>query len=194
MKAVLLVRMCSALALGAHLAALHPPQALAANLSVISPENIIRSYSEADVVFVGDVISCSTELVQDKRWQLDGAWIYHHQTLRDSYTVKVVTMVKGMCRDSVIVVESQRYGGVTEKWRNRFLRLDDRVDSMFVCDRSLIDGGDHPRYLKVLNRYILLVKNRDSSYVLINAHEFDDFLFEFYRKLGTNRSTPHSRD
>lgn len=159
-------------------------QALAARTYMLSPADMARSYLDAQMVIVGDVISRMTETVQVKSWVDDEGWEYRHKTLKDTYHIKVDSLLKGNYVDSVIVAESEPYGGGTERWRSEFQKLDEQGGSMYLAQGSLLDGnGGGPGTIHRLGRYIVLLGQQDSTYISVLAHRFDERILDFYREV-----------
>jgi len=142
-------------------------------VEIVCPGEKARRYLDADLVIIGDVVSCTTKTIQEKDSLGDSGWVYHHTTLMDIYGVKVDSVLKGSFTDSVIVVQSKPFGGDFRK--SKFLEVDEKGDSLFVTWLTQGFGGGGADRIHKPGRYIILLQGQDTIYTSTLCRQYSKF-------------------
>gem|GEM_PF-1632753 len=147
----------------------------------VDPNEVARRFRDADLVIMGNVVSCTTRTLKEGDSLGHDGWMYHHQTVVDIYRTEIHSLLKGHFSDSVIVVQSRPYsGGGTHRWK--FDRVDEKGDSLGASEYSFWDGGGADRIHK-LGKYIILIQKEDTAYVSMLSRSYTKDASDFYGEL-----------
>ncbi len=149
------------------------------------PAERARKYLDANLVLIGDVVSYTTQTVQEEDSLRDDGWMYHHVTLMDVYNVRVDSVLKGSLADSIIRVQSKLFGGSTS--RSKFLEVDEKGDSLYVAEIWAGDGGDGADRIRKLGRHIIILlmvlQREDTTYTSVLGSPYSESVLHFYKEV-----------
>jgi len=150
----------------------------------VSPDDDIRRYFDANLVIIGEVLACTTKTVEERNSLItsgsDSGAIYHYITEVDIYNVKVDEVLKGAYKDSLIIVQSKKFGGHNST--TKFQGLNEKGESLFVAEAWVFCDMGADRILRE-GKYIILIKKQDSIYTSILARPCDKYFLNLYKEI-----------
>lgn len=148
---------------------------------VLDNFKMARRYLDADLVLIGNVLSCSTQIIEEEDQPGSNGWVQHSTKLMNTYRVKVDSILKGDFPDSVIVIQNESFK--TYASRTTFNKLDEKGDSMFLEEQTLQTNDEGWDRIPGLGKFILLLKKKDGLYTSILCHSPDEYSLNLYRQV-----------
>jgi len=141
-----------------------------------------RRYLDADLVIVGDVIGCSTKVVEEKDTPGDSGWVYHWTKFINLHFVRVDSVIKGCFTDSVIIITSYSFRDYALK--RIFEGITEKGDSMFsyMGEEALPDDGSWSD-IPDSGKFIILLKEKDCIYISTLCDAYSKAAIDFYREV-----------
>lgn len=146
-----------------------------------------QEYLNADLVIVGQALSCTTRLIEthDRVWE--DSWVSHYTTYIDDYQIKIFFTLKGTISDSILNAQSDSYTQSTTS--PPILEIDEKHDTMVHTSGIMqypLDGQPQPNRITIHDTWIILLQKKDTSYVLTyftgNTKDELDFYQSFAKK------------
>jgi len=148
---------------------------------VLDNFKMARSYLDADLVIIGDVLSCSTEVAEEKDVLGSDGWVQHFTKLVSTYAVRVDSVLKGSLRDTLIIIQNE--SGKSYALRTTFFKLDEKGDSLFLGETTAPMNDVGWNSIPELAKYVLLLKKKDGKYTSILCHSPDEYSLDLYRQV-----------
>lgn len=147
---------------------------------VLDNSKMARRYLDADLVLIGNVLSCSTQIIEEKDQPGSNGWVQHSTKLMNTYRVKVDSILKGDFPDSVIVIQNESFK--TYARMTIFYKLDEKSDSMFM-EQHFETNDIGWNSISGLGKFILLLKKKNGLYTSILCHSPDEYSLNLYRQV-----------
>ncbi len=144
----------------------------------ITEESHANRYFKADLIIYGEVLSCTTGVIKDENTPGDSGWINRRITSRTSCFVRVDSVLKGYCPDSIIVIFYEN----TQNSRNRFWGLDDRGESLYVGEIAAIGADDKINIPSFGNKWIIFLVDKDGAFYFLWYSEYNGGNLSLYRR------------
>ncbi len=138
----------------------------------IEIHSMVQTYRHADLGIIGDAVFCTTRVIQRRDSVSTGGWVRHYTTSTEICTVRVDTVFKGCYLDSVIVIQSKSRVQA-ESRETRFPKVDEKGDSIFEALEFVEYGGEETGRIHRGNKYIMLIREDDASYICTYAHPYE---------------------
>ncbi|MGB2804144.1 MAG: hypothetical protein WBD64_04510 [Candidatus Zixiibacteriota bacterium] len=146
----------------------------------ITPASHARRYFKADVVIFGEVLGCTTNVVERKDVPGDSGWVNHYTTLASTCTVRVDSALKGALAESVIVIQKES----SRAWKSRFEAIDENGDSLYMGQMAEEPGPGEANEIPSSGRWILFLIEKDSTYTFLWRAKYDRMNLDLYRKFA----------
>ncbi|MDP3024197.1 MAG: hypothetical protein Q8O10_01535 [candidate division Zixibacteria bacterium] len=144
----------------------------------VDPYEDARRYLDAGLVIVGQVLSCTTTVTEEREIPGDSGWVNHQDKLMKTYTIRVDSVLKGSIPDSTIIIQSESFN----TWRSRLFNIGEKGDSLFLGQDFLsIDESD--AVVPESGKFILLLKEVDGIYTSILCRAYDKFNLDFLKEV-----------
>jgi len=143
----------------------------------ITPASHAKRYFKADLVIFGEVLGCTTRVVEKKNVPGDSGWVNHHITFMNACTVRVDSALRGSFKDSTIVVQRES----SQQSRSRFDRITEGGDSLYLGEMT------HPGDLFAVKipssgRWILFLTEKDSAFAFMWHADYSKTNLDLYKK------------
>ena len=156
---------------------------LAQATECITPESHARRYHQADVVIFGQVISCTTNVVERKDVPGDSGWVNHYTTHASTCTVRVDSVLKGALAESVMVIQKEW----SRAWMSRSEPIDENGESPCVGQIAMAavsPGPGEANEIPSSGRWILFLMEDDSTYTFLWRADYNRMNLDLYGKLA----------
>ncbi|MFA5034070.1 MAG: hypothetical protein WC614_13765 [bacterium] len=148
-----------------------------------------QRYLDANLVIVGNVLSCSTKVITKKDSLItsgsDSGWVRHWDVSVDIYKTKVDTVVKGVFADSIIIIESKPYAG--NIWKSQSLEIDEKGNPKRKCIGRV--GKDYSGSADRIHnqnidgqKYIILLQKKGTTYISTLFYGYDKDIIDYFYK------------
>ena len=155
----------------------------------ITVESHANRYFRSDLIISGEILSCTTNVIRTEQIPGDSGWTYHYSTFLKSCSVRVDSVLKGLCSDSIIVIFDESI----QQSRHRFWGLDEKGDSLFVGEAHVeIDDESH---IPLAGRWIIFLVDKDYDCHFLWNTEYNKRTLELYREFeekGEDYSKEHA--
>lgn len=141
------------------------------------PDEIARRYLDADLVIVGDVIGCSTKVVEEKDTLGDDGGVYHSKKFLIYHTVRVDSVIKGCYADSTILIQNKYPKGYS--WRSISFNDSSGLVEMSTAGISDVSVSDIPD----AGKFIILIKKEDRMHISTLCDAYSKANIDFYREV-----------
>jgi len=148
---------------------------------VLDNFKMARGYLDADLVIIGDVLSCSTEVAEEKDVPGSDGWVQHFTKLVSTYAVRVDSVLKGSLSDTMIIIQNE--SGKSYALRTTFFKLDEKGDSMFMVEQPSETNDIGWNSIPGLGKFILVLKKKDGLDTSILCHSPDEYSLNLYRQV-----------
>jgi hypothetical protein len=143
----------------------------------ITPESHARRYFKADLVIFGEVLGCTTRVVEKKNVPGDSGWVNHHTTFMNECGVRVDSVLKGLFRDSTLVVQRKS----SQQSRSRFDRITEGGDSLYLGEMTEL-GYAFDVKIPPSGSWILFLTKKDSTYDFMWHADHNKTNLDLYKK------------
>lgn len=142
-----------------------------------------KIYLAADLVIIGDILSCTTKVVKEDTCIIDTGSVTHWKISINNYKIKVDTVIKGVFADSIIIIKSEPYA--TNIVRTKSLGLDEESNSKSSVSKNFSDSDDRINNWNINNhKHIILLHKKDTTYISMLLHDYNkDIINYFYKGL-----------
>lgn len=128
----------------------------------------------------GEVLGCTTNVVERKDVPGDSGWVNHYTTLASTCTVRVDSALKGALAESVIVIQKES----SRAWKSRFEAIDENGDSLYMGQMAEEPGPGEANEIPSSGRWILFLIEKDSTYTFLWRAKYDRMNLDLYRKFA----------
>ncbi|NIN01641.1 MAG: hypothetical protein GTO24_27150 [candidate division Zixibacteria bacterium] len=143
---------------------------------LITPESHARRYFKANLVIYGEVLSCTSKVLEERDVAGDSGWTNHHRTSMTASTVRVDSVLKGSLANPTIVVQSQ----LSQVWRSRFAGIDESGDSMYVGEMAVESGDLYADRMPCSESWIMFLTEKDGIYSLLWRTFYEKIALDLY--------------
>lgn len=142
----------------------------------ITPESHAGRYFRADLVIYGEVLSCTSKVLEEKDVAGDSGWINHHRMFVTVSTVRVDSVLKGSLTNPTIVVQRQS----SQVGRSRFAGIDESGDSMYVAEMVVESGDLYADRMPCSGSWIMFLTEKDGIYFLMWRTFYEKIALDLY--------------
>lgn len=143
---------------------------------LITPESHARRYFKANLVIYGEVLSCTSKVLEEKDVAGDSGWTNHHKTSMTASAVRVDSVLKGSLANPTIVVQSQS----SQAWRSRFAGIDESGDSMYVAEMAVESGDLYADRMLCSGSWIMFLTEEAGIYSLVWRTFYEKIALDLY--------------
>jgi hypothetical protein len=136
---------------------------------------VAHQYSDADIAIVARVISSVPKVIEESDSPGTDGWTYRRLRQAVTYRVRIDSVFKGTWADTVIAFE-----GAPFTQRSRWKRVRPS-DSLYVVEVQGPADGQENTPLSEQERYVLFLKEDNSTYLYIFAARPDERVFTILR-------------
>ena len=143
--------------------------------------NEARRYLDADLVIVGEILACSTQIVEEKDLPGNNGWFHHYTRFVNTHLVRVDSVMKGAFADSTIIIKRESSKGYD--WKSEFVRITEKGDSLFKMEMRPGVGGEGWTSIPDSGKCIILLVVKDSVYTPTLCRDYDKSTIDFYKEI-----------
>jgi hypothetical protein len=140
-----------------------------------------QEYLNADLVVVGQAMSCTTRTIKTHDMTPGDGNVYHYTTYTDNYRIKALYTLKDNFLDSILNVQSDTY---TQCYiTSTTLIIDEKGDSSFMGKAYIPYGEAQPKRIPKQGMSIMLLEKKDTTYVLTYFTNYTKKELDFYQSI-----------
>ncbi len=139
------------------------------------PVDLYENYLDADLVIVGNVLSCSTKIIEEKELPETGSWIWHCTKFMNIHMVRVDSVIKGSFSDTTLIIQNESFK--TYYWR------EEKGDSLSSMKIRPGIGDESVSNIPGLGKFIIILKKKDGIYTSTLCMAYDKSILDFYKKI-----------
>jgi len=142
-----------------------------------------RSYLDADLVIVGQPLSCTTIVVEEKNIPGNNGWTIYYKKLLNIHQIRIDSLMKGSYDDSTIVIQSESYYRHDWKSTGPTGTVNEKGDSLYEMVIMKPNGSDYisDAVIPSSGKFIILLSEKEGIYTSILCRVYDKYHLDFFR-------------